>query len=126
MPEQELGKAVPGPGAVLHHVAPGAAQVPDGLLLDRGHSDGHELAGPVEPGQATGVPAVGLHPVARGLRDERGSHDVARHAEAGQQTVEVVAGWPGLVTDPKGVRLREAGDEMADRVLVVEDPVDLR
>ena len=102
--EQELRQAVPGPGAVLDHVPAGPAQVPDGLLLDGGHPDGHELAGPVEPGQAPGVPSVGLHPVAGGLGDERGGDDVAGHAERGEQTVQVVAGGARLVARPEGVR----------------------
>lgn len=123
MAEQELAQAVPGPGPVRHHVSAGAAQVPDRLLLGRGHPDGHELPGPVDPGQV----AVGLDPVAGGPRDEGEGHHIAGAAEgSGEQPVQFVAGGPGLVAHPELAGVGEPGDEPPNGVLVVEDAIDFR
>jgi hypothetical protein len=56
---------VPRPGEIFDHVGSGAAQVPDGLLLEGGDADGDQPAGAVQPGQPAAVPPVGLDLVAR-------------------------------------------------------------
>jgi hypothetical protein len=62
-----------GPHPLLDHVAPGAAQVPHGLLGRGGDPDGDQLPSPVPPGQPPAVTLVGLDPVAGGLGDQRGA-----------------------------------------------------
>jgi hypothetical protein len=123
--EEEPAQAVAGPGQIGDHLPPDAAQVPHALLLPGGDGDGRELAGAVQPGQAAGVALVGLHLVAFAPGHERGRHHLAAHAEGHEQAVELVAGGPRLVAGPQPGGVAEAGDQAADRLLVVEDLVNL-
>ena len=68
--QQEAAEAVAGSGEILHHVAPGAAQVPHRLLGRGGDGHGGELTGAVQTGQAAGIAPVGLDPITRALGDE--------------------------------------------------------
>ncbi len=96
------------------------------VALDRRDPDGDGLTGAVQPGQATAVPPIRLHPVPGRLRDERGCHHVTGNPHGGEQPVQIVARGAGLVAGPEVLRLAEARDQPANRVLVVEDLVDLR
>jgi hypothetical protein len=86
---------------------------------------GGELAGPVQTRQPPGIPAVGLHPIARALRDERRCHHVAAHPHRGEKALEVVAGGARFVTGPDPLRATDPLDQASDRIGVVEDLVDL-
>ena len=123
--QQELGQPVAGPGQVLDHVAPGAAQVPHRFLEPARHPDGHQLSGPVQAGQAPAVAAVGLDLVARRPRDQRRGHHVATHAQRPQQPVQVIARRPRLIAGPQQAGLGEPGHQAPDRLLVVEDLLDV-
>jgi hypothetical protein len=74
----------------------------------------------MEPGQASGIPTVGLDPVARALRDERGCHHVAAHPHRGELALEVIARRTRFVAGPDPFRATNPLDQAADRVTVVE------
>ena len=123
--QQELRQAVAGPGQVLDHVGPGAAQVPHRLLHRRRDPDGDEFPGPVQAGQAPTVPLVGLDLVARRPGDHRGGDHLAAHAHRPQQPRQVIAGGAGLITDTQQPGLGEPAHQTADGLLVVEDLLDV-
>ena len=51
-------------------ILPGAAEVADGLVLDRRHLDWRQIAGAHEPGQLGRIASSGVDAVARFLRDQ--------------------------------------------------------
>jgi len=63
-------------------------QVAHGFMRGVGDPDRCQLAGPAQSRQAGGVVAIGLHPVARPLGDQRWRHHDAIMAATGQQPVQ--------------------------------------
>ena len=57
------------------HQLTGAAEVTDGLVLDRRHRERRELPSPHEPGELDGITAVGCDPVPSRWGDYGGSDD---------------------------------------------------
>ena len=53
----------------LHGIRAAAADIADHLVLHVGNVNAFELAGPVQTGQFTGIPAIGLDAVTRLRRD---------------------------------------------------------
>ena len=121
--QQEPTQALASPGAVGHHVGPGPAQVPDGLLDHGGHADGGELAGAVQPGQPTTVPPVGLDLVARRLGDQRRRDHLTANLQPAQQAGQLIASRAGLIGGSQPMTIWELRQEPANRRLVVGDPV---
>ena len=123
--KEEPAEPVAGPGEILDHVTARATQVAHSLLGGRRDGDGSELTGPVQPGQSSGVAAVGLDPIARALGDQGGGHHVAAHPHRSEQALEVITGRARLVAGPDLLGLAQPFDQASDRVSVVEDLVDL-
>ena len=96
--KEEPTEPITGAGEILDHVTAGATQVAHAFLGGRRDGDGGELTGAMQPGQTSGVAAVGLDPVARALGDQGGGQDL--------------------------LGLAQPFDQAPDRVSVVEDLVD--
>src|SRR5271166_232618 len=80
--------------------------------------DSGQFAGPQQARQAQRVAAIGLDPVARLARNERGRDNPARVPELADQPIKTVAGWPRLVTEHQlAVLGREAPNELRHRGL---------
>ena len=125
MAQQEFPQPVARTGEVFHHVASGAAKIPDGLLLDGWDADADQLAGAVQPGQPPAIPPVGLDLVARRLGDQRRGDHLAAHVQAVQQPGQLEAGRSGLVAGSQAAGVAEAANEPADGCLVVGNPLDV-
>ena len=72
--QQKSGKLLARPAQAMHRIEPGAHQIAHRLVPGIGNPHRRQLARPVQPGQAGGIPPVGLDPVARSLGDQRGGH----------------------------------------------------
>src|SRR5215216_1235509 len=105
MAQQEFPQPVARTSEVFHHVASGAAKIPDGLLLDGWDADADQLAGAVQPGQPPAIPPVGLDLVARRLGDQRRGDHLAAHVQAVQQPGQLEAGRSGLVAGSQAAGL---------------------
>ena len=108
-----------GGGAGAAQVVAAAHQVAQPFLLRARRVDEGQLAGAVETHQLARVAAVGLDPVARAHRGERGGDDVAGDADRSEQPVELVAARAGLVADGEPARVAESLHEAADGFLAV-------
>ena len=117
---------MPGPGAVGEQIGAGPAQVPRRLLGHGRDADGHQLAGAEQAGQPPAVAAIGLDPIPRRGRDQRGRNHLAAHMEPGEQPSQLIAGGTGLIAGSQPSRLWEPGYEPANRRLVVGDAIDRR
>ena len=74
--QQEPGKLLACPAQAVHRIKPRPHQIAHRLVLGIRYPHRRQLAGPMQLGQAAGIAPVGLDPVARSLRDQRGSdHD---------------------------------------------------
>ena len=124
--QQELRQPVPRAGPVGDHVRAGPAQIPHRLLGPGGHPDRHQLPGPVQPGQPTAVPRVGLDPIPRRAGHQRRRDHVTGHPHRGQQPVQAEPGRSGLVAHPQLATVAEPVDQPADRPLIVEDLLRVR
>jgi hypothetical protein len=71
--KEKATQPVAGPGEILDHVTARPAEIAHSFLGRRRDGDRGELTGPVQRRQSSGVPAVGLHPIARALRDQGGA-----------------------------------------------------
>jgi hypothetical protein len=134
----EVSRAPRGPTRVApivsaeERVAParGSREIPDGIvtrpgevatgvICDRGDSDRGEIPGAQESSQVQSLTAVGVHAVARLLRNQGGGHDPARIAFCSQ-----VARAPV----PTGTRFIDTGEVLglgwarADAVIEVTRP----
>jgi hypothetical protein len=69
MPQQKGFEAQLGGLEIPQSILTGAAEVTDGLVLDRRHIDRRELPSSREPGQLDGITAVGFDPVPSLLGD---------------------------------------------------------
>src|SRR5215208_1195707 len=125
MAQQEFPQPVARTGEVFHHVASGAAKIPDGLLLDGWDADADQLAGALQPGQPPAIPPVGLGPcrpapwgsaTGRSPRSAR-----AGGAAAGPARSRSVRPRSRLA----GCGVAEAANEPADGCLVVGNPLDV-
>jgi hypothetical protein len=86
------------------------------------HPHGGQFVGTVQARQGHGVAPIGLDPVARAGRGERGGHHRALVAELGDLPVDGVAAGTGLVAEPQPlVALRVLGDQALDGVELVDD-----
>ena len=70
---EEPAQPVAGPSEILDHVTACATQVAHSLLGGGGDGDRGELTGSVQPRPSSGVPTVGLDPIARALGDQGGA-----------------------------------------------------
>ena len=64
-----------------------------------GHPHRRELARAQQFGEGNGISTVGLDPLARLPRDQRGRDDGAGMSEGGDQAMQAVAGRTGLVAE---------------------------
>ena len=62
-----------------------------------GNPDRGQFSRPMQPGQHRRVAPVGLHPIARLLRDQRGSYHRAVMAEPAQQPVKAISAGTCLI-----------------------------
>ena len=93
----------------------GAAQVAQGLVLDRGDVNGLQVAGAQQACELHGVAPVGLDVVTGFLGDERWRDHKTHDAAAGEVAVQDVAARSGLVGDHETVGLLlEPSDEAVD------------
>jgi hypothetical protein len=84
-----------------------------------------ESPGSVQPHKLLGIAAVGLDTVARADGDQRRRDDVARDPDPCQQSQQLKAAGPGLITHRQPIGAAEAIDEAADRALGRLDALDL-
>ena len=81
-----------------------------------------QLAGARQLGQRHRIPAIGLDPIARALRDQRWRHYDAGMAERDDLPIKPVAGGPGLVTEVQLVVLAgKLRNQLSDRLRRVGD-----
>ena len=109
--QEELAQAVAGPQLVFLRRFAGADEIPQRLMSGIGHPHGRQVAGPIAAGQFLGIPAVGLHAVARLHGHQRRGDDVTVRAQADQLPVQPVAGGPRLVATPQGLRRPQVADQ---------------
>lgn len=121
IPQQVLAQTVPGAQLVLFGGFASPNQIAQRLVLGVGDPDRAEVAAAVGASEFLGISAVGLDAVPGHLGYERGSDDVAVHAEPGELPVQDVAGGTCLVADPKARGVAELFDELADRLRTVGD-----
>jgi hypothetical protein len=62
---------------ISESIFPGAAEIPDGLVLDLGNIDGGEVPGAQEASKIDSIPSISFHPSAGFLGDERWSSNDA-------------------------------------------------
>ena len=126
--QEPLADPVAGGRTRPARVVAAAHEVTQTQALLRGcrRTDEGELAGPVEADQLVRVAPVGLDPVARPDRCERGRNDVAGDGGARQQPVEVIAAGAGLGADGDSAGVAEPPHEPADGLLLVHDLDELR
>src|SRR3954454_19009622 len=78
---------------ILHRSFPCPHQLADGLMRWVWNPDGREFAGAMQLGQGERVPPVGLDPLARALRDQRGRNHGTVMAERDNLSLQPIAGW---------------------------------
>src|SRR5438093_1572371 len=93
--------------------------IADSLIGYSRDIDGGEVAGAGEAGQRHGVALVGLDPIPRLARDQRGGDDDARQALPGEIPVQPIAAGPGLVDEHE---LRSLALELAHQGIDVALP----
>src|SRR3989441_609817 len=119
--QEQLGEAVAGAELVVLGHLPGPHEVAQGFMGGVGDPDRREIARPVAARELGGVPPVGLHPIARLRRDERGSDDITVDAEPRELPVEDVAAGAGFVTHPEVPTGAELPDQLRDGLRAVGD-----
>jgi hypothetical protein len=72
MTQQEPGELLACPAQAVHRVEPCPYQIAHRLVPRIRNPHRRQLAGPVQLGQTGGIPPIGLDPIARPLRDQRG------------------------------------------------------
>jgi hypothetical protein len=99
--EKELAHAMPRTGEVLADVLAAAAEIAESLLTLGGRVHLGEEVGAEELGELPGIAPVGLDPLARLHRRERGSDHLTGDSRSPKLSLERVAGRTGLVTSEK-------------------------
>ena len=78
-----------------------------------GNPHRRQLAGAQQTGQSLRIPAVGLHPLARPARDQRGRNHHARVPQRQDLPIQAIAGRTRLVADVQGlVTVGQLADEL--------------
>src|SRR3954471_4446127 len=107
---------------IRHRGLPRPHQFADRLMARIRHPDGGQLAGPVEPGQGQGIPAVGLHALAGALRDQGGCDDGTLMPERRDLALQAIAGRTRLVAEQHfAVSAGQLADEAPHRLWGVVD-----
>ncbi len=120
--QEEGFQAEAGGFQIVHGILAGPGQVADGLVLDLGNVDRVEVTGTQQAGERDGVAAIGLDPIPRPLRDERGGDRMAGQLLAGEIAVQPVAARAGLVGEQQAAGLRFQGaDQFIDIALAGAD-----
>jgi hypothetical protein len=92
----------------------------DRFVVDRRHVHPREIAGAEQAREGDGVATIGLHLVARFLRNERRRDDLTREPLAGQISVQPVSARAGFVREHEVGRFPLQALRMGDgdRILV--------
>jgi hypothetical protein len=125
VPQQHRQQSLLRPFQIGHQITANPHQVSHRLLRRRGHPDRGQLPGPIQPGQAGGVPPVGLDPIPTALGNQRRSDHLTGHPQARQQPVQLITTRTRLITGPQRTGIIKPTDQPPHRRLVVEDPVDV-
>jgi hypothetical protein len=97
--EQERLQPLPRLPHVLLGRTPGAHQIAHRLVLDIGHMHARQVVHAQRLDQLDRIAPIGLDPIARLARRERGRAHHACKTLLRQQPVQPVAGWTGLVDE---------------------------
>jgi hypothetical protein len=82
-----------------------------------------QFAGAVKFGQADGIAPIGLDPVTRSLRDQRGGDDNAFLSLGRHVTLNAIAARPGFVTKPQALAVAaELAQQTVQRRRRIRDP----
>ena len=121
--QQKSGELLARPAQAVHRVEPRAHQIAHRLVPGIGNPHRRQLARPVQLGQAGGIPPVGLDPVARSLRDQRGSDHDAFMSLGRQSTLNAITAWSRLIAKPQGHAVAaELAQQPVQRRRRVRDP----
>jgi hypothetical protein len=122
MAQQEAMELLACPAHRLHGGRPRPDQVAHGLMRRIGDPDRGQRAGAMQPGQRDRVTAVGLDPVARPYRNQRGRYHRAVMAKSRDLSLQAVATRAGLITDAElAVLLAEPFDQATHGIGLVGD-----
>jgi len=122
MAQQKPGQLPARPAQGAHRGGPGPDQIAHRLGIGVGHPDRGQDAGPVQPGQAQGVAAVGFDPIAGLARDQRRGHHHAVMAQRPQVAPDPMAARTGLVAEAQLPALaRQSGGEFGQNLRRVVD-----
>ena len=97
MPQQESFETPCGGLQIPEDIFTSAAQVTAGLICNRGHIDGGEIACAPQPGELDGIPTVGFHAVPGLFGNSGGGDDPAHVSFVGQVAREPIAAGAGFV-----------------------------
>ena len=99
--QQKSGELLARPAQGTHRIETGAHQIAHRFVPGVRNPHRGQLAGPVQPGQAAGIAAIRLDPVACSLWDQRwGDHDAL--VPAGRQApLNAIPARPRLVAKPQ-------------------------
>jgi hypothetical protein len=98
--QQKARKLLARPAQCVHRVETGAHQIAHRLVPSVGNPHRRQLAGPVQPRQAGGIPPIRLDPVTGPPRDQRRRHHDAFVPARRQVTLDAIAARPRLVAEP--------------------------
>jgi hypothetical protein len=96
--------------------SPTASSAGDGTRIAR------QLPGPIQPGQARGVPPVSLDPIPAALRNQRRSDHLTGHPQAPQQPVQLITTRTRLITGPQRTDIITPTDQPPHRLLAARRP----
>jgi hypothetical protein len=99
--QQKSGELLARSAQAVHGVEPCPNQITNRLVPGIRNPYRGQFAGSVKFGQADSIAPIGLDPVTRSLRDQRGGDDNAFLSLGRHVTLNAVAARPGFVTNRK-------------------------
>ena len=122
---EELEHAMPPAEDVAANIVAAADEIAHGLLALVEDVDGGEFPGAKQAHELCGVAPVGLDPLARAARRQRGRDDRTGDAKRDELTVEIVAGDSGFVAGRHRAFAFKPLEEATDLSRIVRDLAEL-
>ena len=121
--QQKSGELLTHAAQAVHGVEPGPNQVAHRFVPGIRNPHRGQLAGSVKSGQTDGIAPVGLDPVPRSLRDQRGGDDNAFLSSRRHVTLNAITARSGFVTKPQAHAVAaELAQQTVQRRRRIRDP----